>query len=109
MNKLITLKQLKQLNKKSEYNRRLDWCAFYELHEKACLKLQEKYPEFVYRRMNTKVVLSVVMTHDYKWGVPCETHYRCEIISALSDAFLLFDISIEDFEWLEDVPERKVA
>lgn len=106
--KRLTLKQLKQLNKKSEYNRRFDWCAFYEAHEKACLELQQKSPDFVYRRMNTVVLLSMLICHDYKSGEPCETHYRCQLISALTTKIpmLLFDISIEDYESLDDAPQE---
>lgn len=106
--KKLTLKQLKQLNKKSDYNRRLDWCAFYEENEKACLKLQEQYPDYCYRRMNTVIALQVLMFHEHKSGVPCELHYRCEIVTAPALRSVLFDISVEDFESLEDVPSSQL-
>ena len=109
MFKQLTLKQLKQLNKKSEYNRRLDWCAFYEENEKACLKLEEQYPDYCFRRMNTVIALQLLMSHDHKKGVPCELHYRCRIISAPALSFVLFDISVEDFESLEDIPDEYLS
>jgi len=96
-NKIVTLRELKKINKNSietELNRTIDYSIFAKILKNNLD--QDAY--LTWRGLNTTILLKPLMIHTHKNDVKTEPHIRCEVFTnGMFPSFLTLDLTKEDF------------
>ena len=101
--KVASVNELKKINQQSidcDYNRNLQFDAFYKTFKKK-MKKQGLWSG----DSKTNVVLRPLMVHQHKGSEPCEDHMRCEVFTNNALPFLTLDVPFPSLNRLLTVNE----
>lgn len=101
--KFVPMNQLKKINNESiacDYNRNLDFDAFYKDFKKK-MKKRGMWKNDA----TTGVLLIPLFAHHHKGGEPCEEHMRCRISTAELFPPIIIDVPLPSMNRLLSVNE----